>query len=133
MVTHIAIALGLRNRVTHLEPFCGYNLINIEHCLNRGLVRQEGLDTYKILVLYELVHEFTIPNSERTNIHNRNNWWYLLGNQEEYRPSFTENAPSSPLAEPNNSDRLTAELTAIQTDILTLSNVLHHFMYSMQD
>lgn len=29
MVTHIAIALGLRDQVTHLEPFCGYNLINI--------------------------------------------------------------------------------------------------------
>lgn len=38
MVTHIAIALGLRNQVAHLEPFCGCNLINIEHCLNRGLV-----------------------------------------------------------------------------------------------
>lgn len=51
MVTHIAIALGLRNKVAHLEPFYSYNLINIERCLNRGLVRQEGSNTYKILVL----------------------------------------------------------------------------------
>lgn len=80
MVAHIAINLGLRNRVARLEPLCGYNLINIEHYLNRGLVRQEGPDTYKILVLYEPIYQFTIPNPERTNIHNCDNWRYLLGN-----------------------------------------------------
>lgn len=132
-VTHIVIALGLRNRVAHLEPLCGYNLIDIEHCLNRGLVKQERSDTFKILVLYEPVHQFTIPNPERTNIHNRDNWRYLLGNKEEYHPSSTENASSSPLAEPNNPDPHTAELTSIQTDISTLSNNLHHFMDSMRE
>lgn len=73
MVTHISIALGIRSRVAHLEPLCGYNLINIEHDLNRGLVRQERPNTYKILVLRSPVHQFTIPNPERTNIHNRDN------------------------------------------------------------
>ena len=74
MVSHISIALGLHNRVAHLEPLCGYNLINIEHCLNRGLVRQEGPNTYKILVLREPVHQFTIPNPESNNVHNREKW-----------------------------------------------------------
>lgn len=96
MITHIAIALGLRNQVRHLEPLCGYNLINIEHCINRGLVRQEGPNTYKILVLREPVHQFNISNPDRTNVHNRDNWRYLLGNEAEYQSSDIEEAPSYP-------------------------------------
>lgn len=34
LVTHIAIALGLRNCVAHLTPARGYNLLNIDHYLN---------------------------------------------------------------------------------------------------
>lgn len=93
MVTHIAIALGLHNRVTHLEPLYGYNLINIEHFLNRGLVREEGPDTYKIPVLHDPIHQFIVPNPKRNNVYNHDNWQYLLGNQEEYHSSSTENAP----------------------------------------
>lgn len=63
-VIQIAINLGLRNRVAHLEPFCGYNLINIEHGINKGLVRQEGPDTYNILVLRDPVHQFTIQTQK---------------------------------------------------------------------
>lgn len=28
-VTHIALALGLRNQVPHLTPICGYNLLDL--------------------------------------------------------------------------------------------------------
>lgn len=56
LVTYIAITLGLRNQISHLNPFCGYNLLDIEHCLSRGLVRRDEPNTFKILVLYEPVH-----------------------------------------------------------------------------
>lgn len=38
-VTHIALALGLRNQVARLTPIYGYNLLDLDHCINRGLVR----------------------------------------------------------------------------------------------
>lgn len=41
--------------------------------------------------------------------------------------------PPSPLNEPINPDTLTAELTAIKTDISTINNVLHRFMDSMHE
>lgn len=65
-VTHISIALGLRNQVAHLTPWCGYGLLVIDHCLNRGLVRREGLDKYKIVILGDIVHQSTLPNPEKT-------------------------------------------------------------------
>lgn len=38
---------------------------------------------FKILILSEVVHHFTLSNSERTSIHNYENWRYHLEDQDE--------------------------------------------------
>lgn len=98
-VTHIALAFGLYNQVAHLTPICRYNLLDLDHCLNRGLVIREGPNKFKILILSEFVHHFTIPNSERTSIHNSESWQYHLENQDE--------SPSPPKTRPTPEYHLT--------------------------
>ena len=79
-VTHIAYALGLLKQLSHLVPYCGYTLIDINHCLDRGLVRRVYISTkqYKHLINNQTVHYFSLPHQGRTNIHKKENWTYAL-------------------------------------------------------
>lgn len=93
-MTHIAIALGLCNQISHLTPWCGYDLIDIDHCLNSRLMRREGPIEYKIVILSDVVHQFTVPNPERTSAHNHDNLCYPLEIQDEsLTPPPTPHAP----------------------------------------
>lgn len=82
-VTHLAIALDLHNQIAILITWCGYDLLDIYHCLNYSLVRREGSNEYKIVIPREVVHEFTLPNPEKASVHNREKWRYPLENQDE--------------------------------------------------
>lgn len=68
-VTHIALTLGLYNQVAYLAHIYGYNLLDLDHCLNRGLVRREGPNEFKILILNDVVQHFVLPN-EKTSVYN---------------------------------------------------------------
>lgn len=126
-MTHIAIALGLRNRITHLTPWCGYDLINIDHCLNSILVRHEGSCEYNIVILSNMVHPFTLLNPDRTSIHDRDNWHYpleildesLTQPAPEYHPTHTSASSSSSDDSPPLGKHRT-KLQTIQTYITTL-------------
>ncbi|KAI5441730.1 hypothetical protein KIW84_010975 [Lathyrus oleraceus] len=51
MVTHIASSLGLDRRLFHLTSYCSYTLMDIDFCLDRGLMRRSSfqLDQYRAL------------------------------------------------------------------------------------
>lgn len=42
VVTHIALALGLRNQITHLVPICSHNLIEIEYSFYKKTSKARG-------------------------------------------------------------------------------------------
>lgn len=73
--THIAYALGLLNQLSHLVPYCNFTLIDTDHCLDHDLVWRAyfKINEYKIIINNEVIHHFTLPNLERTSIHNMEN------------------------------------------------------------
>ncbi|KAI5444285.1 hypothetical protein KIW84_012785 [Lathyrus oleraceus] len=72
-LTYIAIALGLPSQIALLSPWCRHDLIDIDHYFNSILVKLDGLNEYKIVILSDVVHQFTLPNLEKTSVHNRDN------------------------------------------------------------
>lgn len=88
----ISYALNLKNQLSHLVPYCGFTLIDIEYCLDHGLVRRVyfRINEYKLLFNNEVVHHFTLPNQKRTSIYNNEKWKYNLEGQVE-----TPNRPTT--------------------------------------
>lgn len=92
LVTHIAIALGLQNKVSHLTPTWGFNLLDIDHCLNYSLVWREGPDEFIILINHDIINLFTLPNQEFTLVHDKDNWLYTT--EDEIPPLETSSSLS---------------------------------------
>lgn len=63
-VTQRAYALKIQNQLSHLAPYCGFTLLDIEYCLDHGLVRRVyfRINEYKLLINNEVAHHFTFPN-----------------------------------------------------------------------
>lgn len=51
-VTHTAHALGLTIKISHMTTYCSHTLINLNHCLERGLIRRIFFspDNYRLLI-----------------------------------------------------------------------------------
>lgn len=91
VVAQIAHTIKLQNKLTHLIPYCGFSLLDLNHYLEKGMVRQAyfKVNEYKLLINHEVVRHFFLPNPEGTNIRDRKNWTYALEEQDEtpYRPA----------------------------------------------
>lgn len=79
-VTHIAHALGLKTKISHLTTYCSHTLIDLNHFLERGLIRRIFFspDNYKLLTDDEIIHYFGLSHPTRTSVHNKENWSYPL-------------------------------------------------------
>jgi hypothetical protein len=78
LVTMIADAIGLRRPLYEHTPFGHIRPMDIEFCFDRRIIGNLGPDTFDYLINNEVVQLFTLPNHERTSVHNRNNWLYDL-------------------------------------------------------
>lgn len=92
IATSITFVVGLQNQVAHLVPVRSHNLIDINHFLNKALIRVRGPNEYQLLINNDIVHHFTLPNHELTRIHNCENWLYPWEGQGE-----TLELPQTPL------------------------------------
>lgn len=52
-------------------------------CFNHGFIRNLGPNKFEFLINNEVVHLFTLPNHEKTSVHNMNNWLYDLEGHDE--------------------------------------------------
>jgi hypothetical protein len=52
--------------------------MDIEFFFDHRIIGNLGPDTFDYLINNEVVRLFTLPNHERTSVHNRNNWLYDL-------------------------------------------------------
>lgn len=77
-VTMIVAALALRTALSRITPLGGIRPMDITFCFNRILIRNLGPREFQLLIIHEVVHQFTLPNIERTSVHDRNNWLYDL-------------------------------------------------------
>lgn len=93
IVTHIAFSLGLDRKLVHLNYYCGYTLMDVTFCLDRGLMRINSFNPnqHKLLINHETVNYFTLPYPTKTNVHDIANWTYALEGQDE-----TLDVPRSP-------------------------------------
>jgi hypothetical protein len=84
-VTHIASALGLDRRLFHLTSYCSYTLMDIDFCLDRGLMRRSSFqpDQYRLLIEGETIHYFTLPDPQVTCVIDQTNWAYAIEGQGE--------------------------------------------------
>lgn len=93
LVTMIVAAIGPKAPFSHLTPLGGIRPMNIVFFFNHRLIINIGSYSYELLIRNEVVHHFTLPNHERTSVHNRDNWLYdLEGHGESPTP------PKTPLA-----------------------------------
>lgn len=79
----IADALGLRYPLNRLHAFGGTRPMHLNSRFNQGIIANLGPAEFEMLIDNEVVRNFTLPNHEKTNIHNRDNWFYNLDGQGE--------------------------------------------------
>jgi hypothetical protein len=112
--------------------------MDITLCFNNHLIGNLGPDTFPLLVNFNTVYQFTLPNSDRTNVHDKKNWLYELEGQDETGPEtpplyyYTLGpAPSTPPAVsttiPPQVD-YGAAIASLKTELATLRTDFHNFL-----
>lgn len=96
LITMIDDAISLRYSLNRLHAFGGIRPMHLNFCFNRGIIANLGPTEFELLIDNEVVKNFTMPNHEKTNVHNRANWFYDLEGQSEsptppYSPQHYEN------------------------------------------
>lgn len=139
----IAAAIGIQTPLSHLTPLWGIRPMNIMFCFNRHFIRNKGPNDYELLINHEVGLHFTLPNHERTIVHNRDNWLYDLEVNDEsptlhdtlsiheyhLTPHFDISYSSSSAGAPPHVERndelitLRTELVAIRRDFRDFTDV----------
>jgi hypothetical protein len=77
LITMIANAIGLRQPMLDLNPFCGIEPMNIPFLFNTMFIGNLGPGEFELFINNQAFYLFTMP-SPMTSVHNRNNWLYNL-------------------------------------------------------
>jgi hypothetical protein len=77
LITMIGNAIGLRQPMLDLSPFCGITIMSIPFLFNTMFIANLGSDEFELIINNQVLCLFTMPNP-RTSVHNRNNWLYNL-------------------------------------------------------
>ncbi|XP_058723398.1 uncharacterized protein LOC131595132 [Vicia villosa] len=102
-VTQIASALGLDRMLFQLTPYCGYTFLDLDFCMDRGLMRRASFHPYQYRLLIDdrTVYTFTLPDPQMTCVSNPANWNYYVegwGETSYYTPEYTP-GPEDPIPE----------------------------------
>lgn len=131
-----------------MTPLGGIRPMNIVFYFNHRLIRNLGPNAYEFLIRNKVVHHFTLPNHERTNVHNRDNWIYDLECQSEsptlpetslayeHHPTLLSDAPLHafvarvipPVNHASAFDALRTDDTTLRDDVATIHLDFHSFM-----
>jgi hypothetical protein len=77
LITMIGNAIGLRQPMLDLSPFCGIATMSIPFLFNIMFIANLGPEEFELIINNQVLCLFTLP-SPRTSVHNRNNWLYNL-------------------------------------------------------
>lgn len=144
----IVAALALRTALSCLTPIGGIRPMNITLCFNNILIGNLRPREFQLLISNEVVHQFTLPNIERTSVHDCNNWLFSLEGQGEShsppRTSLVYECHSLPLSDTptlvstaratslNNHnlalDTIRTEVATMRVDVTTIRQDLYGFM-----
>ncbi|MCI14564.1 hypothetical protein A2U01_0035696, partial [Trifolium medium] len=131
-VTLLARAIGLHTHPDKIIPlggpiFRGFGFMDLLFCAARSLISNLGSATLQLVINLAPVHEFTLPNPERTSVHDKKNWLYDLENQDEHDletpPFYYQPGPLSPAHSAESSSQPIDPVTAKQLDLYHLSTL----------
>ncbi|KAI5437180.1 hypothetical protein KIW84_023340 [Lathyrus oleraceus] len=77
LITMIGNAIGLRQPMLDLSPFCGIAIMSIPFLFNTMFIANLGSEEFELIINNQVLCLFTFP-SPSTSVHNRNNWLYNL-------------------------------------------------------
>ncbi|PNX95489.1 hypothetical protein L195_g018682 [Trifolium pratense] len=138
-VTFLARAIGLHTPLSQIVLSGGIQPKDITFCFNNHLIGNHGPNEFQLLINFEPVHQFTLPNSDRTSVHNKRNWLYDLEGQDEtdpdtpslyhYTPGPASPTPpaTSTTIPPSQVDH-GATIANLQAELVTLRTDFHSFM-----
>ncbi|KAK2405631.1 hypothetical protein QL285_054847 [Trifolium repens] len=96
-VTLLARAISLHTPLEHLVTYgaplaSGFRYMDIPFCFDHSLIGTLGPASFQLVINHAPVHDFTLPNLKRTNIHDKKNWLCDLKKEDETdleTPPFT--------------------------------------------
>jgi hypothetical protein len=105
--------------------------MDIAFCFNHHMIGNLGPEEFHLLVHFVPIHHFTLSNSDRTSVHNRDNWLYDLEGEDETDPEtpplyyYTPGpAPPTPPAAsttaPPSQEDYGAAIASLRADLATL-------------
>jgi hypothetical protein len=117
----------------------GIQPMDITFCFNNHLIENLGTDQFQLLINFESVHHFTLPNSDRTSVHDKQNWLYDLEGQDktdqETPPLYYYTPGPAPPTPPPASRTVPppqvdhgAPIASLRTELATLRTYFHNFM-----
>ncbi|PNX66015.1 hypothetical protein L195_g054840, partial [Trifolium pratense] len=116
----------------------GFRYLNINFCFNRQLVGNLGPTTFQLIINRQPVHHFTLPNLEKTSIHDKNNWLFDLEGEDEHDPEtppfyYTPGPPSptqpaESISPPTALVDHTAAIAELTDTVATLRSDLNKFL-----
>jgi hypothetical protein len=152
-ITFIARALNLHTPLSQIILSAGVQPMDIIFCFNNHLIGSLGPTEYLLLINFESVHQFTLPNIDKTSVHNKQNWLYDLEGQDETDPEtaalyhYTPGPPPPVLSAASSTDppnqidygaaiagvqdelaMLRTDVTSRRDEVTTLSTDFHRFM-----
>jgi len=77
LITMIGNAIGLRQPMLDLSPFCGITTMSIPFLFNTMFIANIGSDEFELIIDNQVLCLFTMPDP-RTSVHNQRNWLYNL-------------------------------------------------------
>lgn len=83
LVIMIVDAIVLRYPFNRIHSFGVIRPMHLNFLFNRSIISNLGPTKFELLINNQVVLKFTLPNHEKTNVHNRDNWLYNLEGQSE--------------------------------------------------
>jgi hypothetical protein len=103
-VTILARALDLHTPLSQIVLSVSVESMGIHFCFNNHMIGNLGPDAFQLLIDFQPIHEFFLPNNERTSVHDKKNWLYDLEDNAETDPEtpplyyiLTDPKPPAPL------------------------------------
>lgn len=133
LITMIVDAISLRYPLARINPLGGIRPMSHHFCFNRGIIRNLSPNEFEFMINNEVIQLFTLPNHERTSVHNQDNWLYKLEGQNEspsppgtpqiydnFDASLSDVASFTLAAHVTPPTDYTAEINALPTEVASL-------------
>ncbi|KAK2443544.1 hypothetical protein QL285_014633 [Trifolium repens] len=138
-VIFLGRALDPHTPLSRIVLYGGIQPMDITFCFNNHLIGNLGPNQFQLLINFESVHHFTMPNNDRTSVHDKQNWLYDFEGQDETDPKspplcyyILGVAPptfpaDSTIVPPPQVDH-GAAIATLRTELATLRTDFHNFM-----